>query len=214
MTAIRVAASNLQASWLADTGRREQSDLILAEVERLTRLFQNVLEMARLDAGAVAPDVRWVHPSEIFEAARDQVEHTLGGQQVDVESDSDLLVRVDPRLTASALAQVLENAVHYGRGGPIEVRLSVSSAGLSIVVRDRGPGITPADLPHLFDRFYRGVDAKRRTSGTGMGLAIARGMLAAERGRIWAENCPDGGARFSIELPAETQAALPAEQAL
>ena len=214
LTAIRVAASNLQASWLADIGRREQSDLILAEVERLTRLFQNVLEMARLDAGAVAPDVRWVHPSEIFEAARDQVEHTLGGQQVDVESDSDLLVRVDPRLTASALAQVLENAVHYGRGGPIEVRLSVSSAGLSIVVRDRGPGITPADLPHLFDRFYRGVDAKRRTSGTGMGLAIARGMLAAERGRIWAENCPDGGARFSIELPAETQAALPAEQAL
>src|SRR6266436_6590454 len=82
LTAIRVAASNLQASWLADADRREQSDLILAEVERLTRLFQNILEMARVDAGAISPDVRWVHPSEIFEAARDQIEHTLRDHRV------------------------------------------------------------------------------------------------------------------------------------
>jgi two-component system, OmpR family, sensor histidine kinase KdpD len=214
LTAIRVAASNLQASWLADGDRREQSDLILAEVERLTRLFQNILEMARIDAGAVSPEVRWVHPSEIFEAACDQVEHTLRDHQVEVESDSEMLVRVDPRLTASALAHILENAAQYGRGGAITARLSVSPQGLAIVVRDRGPGIAAADLPHLFDRFYRGADAKRRVSGTGMGLAIARGMLAAEHGRIWAENCPDGGAQFSIAIAAETQAAIPVEQAL
>lgn len=214
LTAIRVAASNLQASWLADGDRREQSDLILAEVERLTRLFQNILEMARIDAGAVSPDVRWVHPSEIFEAARDQVEHTLRDHQVEVESDSEMLVRVDPRLTASALAHILENAAQYGWGGAITVRLSVSPQGLGIVVRDRGPGIAAADLPHLFDRFYRGADAKRRVSGTGMGLAIARGMLAAEHGRICAENCPGGGAQFSIAVSAETQAAIPVEQAL
>ena len=66
----------------------------------------------------------------------------------------------------------------------------------------------------MFDRFYRGTEAKHRASGTGMGLSIARGMIAAEHGRIWAENCPDGGARFSIQVPAETRAALPAEQAL
>ena len=74
--------------------------------------------------------------------------------------------------------------------------------GLVIAVRDHGPGIAPADLPHLFDRFYRGDAAKARASGTGMGLWIARGLLAVEQGRIWAENCPDGGAQFTIAVPA------------
>jgi two-component system, OmpR family, sensor histidine kinase KdpD len=213
LTAIGVAASNLQASWLGDSERRDQSDLILAEVERLARLFQNILEMARIDAGAVAPDIRWVYPLEIVEAARDQIEHTLRDRSIEIDATSDVLVRVDPRLTSSALAQVLENAVHYGRGSAIAVKLWVSADGLAIRVQDRGPGIAAADLPHLFDRFFRGADAKRRTSGTGMGLAIARGLLAAEQGRIWAENRPDGGAQFSIVVPAEVQPA-PAEQAV
>ena len=73
-------------------------------------------------------------------------------------------------------------------------------------MRDHGPGIAPADLPHLFERFYRGDAAKARASGTGMGLWIARGLLAVEHGRIWAENCPDGGAQFTIVVPAATKA--------
>ena len=77
LTAIRVAATNIQAPSLTADDRREQSELILAEVERLTRLFQNILEMARIDAGAIATDSRWAHPSEIIAAARDQVDHTL-----------------------------------------------------------------------------------------------------------------------------------------
>jgi signal transduction histidine kinase len=68
-------------------------------------------------------------------------------------------------------------------------------------VRDHGPGIAPADLPRLFERFYRGDAAGARTSGTGMGLWIARGLLAAEHGRVWAENAPDGGAVFTIAVP-------------
>ncbi len=83
LTAIRVAASNLQASWPDERERREQSDLILTEVDRLTRLFQNILEMARIDAGAVTEDTRWVAPSEIVEAARASVEHALRGRTVD-----------------------------------------------------------------------------------------------------------------------------------
>jgi two-component system sensor histidine kinase KdpD len=212
LTAIRVAASNLKAGWLGETDRRDQSDLILVEVERLTRLFHNILEMARIDAGGIAADVRWVHPAEIFEAARDQVEHTLRQHRLDFESDSDRLIRLDPRLTASALAHLLENAAQYtAPGSPIAVKMSITSEGLTVRVRDHGPGITPADLPRVFDRFYRGTAARQRTSGTGMGLSIARGMLAAERGRIWAENCADGGAQFTILVPAESKAATAAE---
>jgi two-component system sensor histidine kinase KdpD len=213
LTAIRVAASNLKAAWLRDGDRQEQSDLILAEVERLNRLFQNILEMARIDAGAIAADLRWVHPEEIFEAACDQVEHTLKPHRVDVESESDDVVRLDPRLTAAALAHLLENAAQYtGPQSPIGVKMSVSPEGLTIAVRDHGPGIAAADLPHLFDRFYRGEEARRRISGTGMGLSIARGILAAEGGRIWAENCPNGGAEFTIVVPGESRAAATADQ--
>src|SRR5262249_50853566 len=128
LTTIRVAASNLRASWLSDPDRRDQSDLILTEVERLTRLFHNILEMAPIDAGAVAADLRWVYPSEIFEAARDQVEHAIRYHPLELTSESDYLVRVDPRLTASALAHLLENAAQYAPPGTsIAVTMSVSA---------------------------------------------------------------------------------------
>jgi signal transduction histidine kinase len=90
------------------------------------------------------------------------------------------------------------------------VSAGVSNNELRITVRDRGPGIDPADLPHLFERFYRGVAAQMRASGTGMGLWIARGLLAAEGGHVWADNCPDGGAEFTVAIPAFAQTAAPA----
>jgi two-component system sensor histidine kinase KdpD len=206
LTAIRVAASNLQASWPNEQERGEQSEIILAEVDQLTRLFQNILEMARIDAGAVTEDTRWVAPSEIVDAARSRVEHALEGRVVDLSVESERLVRLDPRLTAAALSHLLENAAQYAPdGSPIDVVAAVVDEGLTIAVRDHGPGIPPPDLAHVFERFYRGANAKRRRSGTGMGLAIARGMLAVERGRISAENCADGGARFTLVVPAEVK---------
>jgi two-component system sensor histidine kinase KdpD len=206
LTAIRVAASNLQASWPDERERREQSDLILTEVDRLTRLFQNILELARIDAGAVTEDMRWVAPSEIIEAARSRVEPALRGRAIEIAVDDERLVRLDPRLTSAALSQLLENAAHYAPPpSPIQVSASVTDGGLAIAVRDHGPGVPDADLPHVFERFHRGANAKDRRSGTGMGLAIARGMLAVERGRLFAENCADGGARFTIVVPAEAR---------
>jgi two-component system sensor histidine kinase KdpD len=212
LTAIRVAASNLQASWLSDDDRREQSQLVLAEVERLTRLFQNILEMARIDAGGISMESRWVDPSEIIEAARDQVEQALRQHTVEVQVDDSRLVHLDPRLTAAALAHLLENAAQYAPArSVITVAAVVSANDLEISVRDRGAGVAEADLPHLFERFYRGGEAKRRASGTGMGLSIARGLLAVEQGRVWGENCPGGGARFTIRIPVKTTAVASSE---
>ena len=168
LTAIRVAASNLKTSELSPDDRLEQSDVILAEVERLTRLFQNILEMARIDTGKIAAESLWSHPTEIIAAARDQVDHTLRPHPIEVKTEGDVLVRLDPRLTATAIAHVLENAAQYSApGSPIEIGARVSGNELVVQVRDHGPGVAPADLPHLFDRFYRGVAARNRTSGTG-----------------------------------------------
>jgi two-component system sensor histidine kinase KdpD len=202
LTAIRVAAGNLKASWLSPEDRAEQGELILAEVERLARLFHNVLEMARIDTGAIEKDVRWTHPSEILEAARDRVEHTLKGHRVSVTVDADVPVQLDALLTSSAVAHVLENAAHYAPlGTSIEVTAALIGPHLQVTVRDHGPGIAPADLPRVFDRFYRGSASHERRSGSGLGLWIARGLLAAQDGRVWAENCADGGAQFTMAVP-------------
>ena len=133
-------------------------------------------------------------------AARDQVEHLLSGHRIEVNVERDVPVRVDPRLTATALAHLLENAAQYTPSqSMIGIQAQIGEDGLLIHVRDQGTGIAPADMPHLFERFYRGDAARARASGTGMGLWIVRGLLAAEGGRAWAENCPEGGARFSFD---------------
>jgi K+-sensing histidine kinase KdpD len=206
LTAIRVAASNLQASWLTPDERFEQSAIVLAEVERLTRLFQNILDMARIEAGGVSAADRWVHPSEIVSAARDLVPQALRNHVVEVAIKADRLVKVDPRLTAAALSHLLENAAQYSPPAtPIEVVADVSAEGVMFTVRDHGPGVPIADLPHLFERFYRGGYGRKRLAGTGMGLSIARGLIAVEHGRVWAENCEDGGAKFTIVVSADSK---------
>jgi two-component system sensor histidine kinase KdpD len=206
LTAIRVAASNLQSPQLDPGQLREQGALILGEAERLSRVFENILEMARIDAGAVATDLRWAHPSEIVAEARAHVERATRDHVLRVNVDPDTPVRLDPRLTAAALAHVIENAAQYApAGSDIDITVRVAEDGLAISVRDHGRGISAEDLPRLFERFYRGDATKSHIAGTGMGLSIARGLLAAEHGRIWGENCPDGGAQFTIVVPAESK---------
>ena len=208
LTAIRVAAGNVDAPELTPAERAEQREVILAEVERLTRLFENLLEMARIDAGALERSARWTHPSEIVSAARTQVEHILAGHDVVVRLEPDEPVRLDPRLTAAALAHLLENAAQYTpAGSAIDVHAQTDPDGFRIAVRDHGAGLDAADLPHLFERFYRGANATGRTSGTGMGLGIVRGLMDAAGGRVWAENAPGGGAMFTLVVPAETRVA-------
>ncbi|RPJ74050.1 MAG: DUF4118 domain-containing protein, partial [Acidobacteria bacterium] len=144
LTAIRIAASNVGGSWLSDGERAEQGEIILAEVERLTRLFQNVIEMARIDAGAVSTDARWTYPSEIVAAARDQVEQSLRRHRLDVHTQDDVAVRVDPRLVAAALAQILQNASQYTPPGTtVRLEAGVADGALTVRVRDHGPGLMP-----------------------------------------------------------------------
>jgi two-component system, OmpR family, sensor histidine kinase KdpD len=207
LTALKVAAINLQSNALSADDRDEQADVVITEVERLTRLFENILDMARIDAQAVAATRRWVHPSEIWEAALDQVSHSFSRHAIDLKLDEAVMVFLDPRLTAAALTRVLENAAKYA---PLDTTISIAMraapAEFTITVSDQGPGIAPADLPRIFDRFFRGELTGRRVGGTGMGLPIARGLLLAENGRITAENRSEGGTRVTMIVPAEMRA--------
>jgi two-component system, OmpR family, sensor histidine kinase KdpD len=213
LTAVTVAANNLDAVWLTPEQRREQAEIVRAELGRLNRLFQDLVDMARIETNAVDAELEWVEPTEIVEAAARQVEPALRLHQLIVRDGTDkALVRLDPRLTSAALAHLLENAAQYSPAGSVvTVDLAMGCDELTIAVRDHGRGIGPEDLERVFERFYRGVDARQQRFGTGMGLAIARGLLAAERGRVWAENNPEGGAVFTIAVPVETRTAAVAE---
>ncbi len=173
LTAIRVAASNLQASWLTPDERLEQNRIVLDEVDRLTRLFQNILDMARIEAGEVSADARWVHPSEIVGAARDLVPQALRHHPLDVEIVSDVLVKVDPRLTAAALSHLLENAAQYSPpGARIEVIAWSGGGEMTLLDRRRhGPGNRRGRPPAIVRAVvYRGGNGKKRAGGAGMGL--------------------------------------------
>src|SRR6185503_18286471 len=130
---------------------------------------------------------------------------SLAGHNLHVDASVDRAVHIDPRLTSSALAQLLENAARYSpAGSTIDVHAFVRDGEVRISVCDVGSGLPPADLARLFEPFFRGT-AARATTGTGMGLAIARGLLSAQQGRTWAENKDGGGARFWIAVPAESR---------
>ena len=207
LTAVRVAVENLRGD-LPEPERRTQAGAAMTELERLTRLFQDILDMARIDAAAIRIERQWVTAADVVDAALAHVRHAVEGHALRVEADGEMEVEIDPRLTSVALAHVIENAAHYSPvDQPIVVRAQVAEDGLRISVTDQGPGLDPGELEHLFERFYRGRTARQATFGTGMGLSITRGLLSAAGGRIWAENAPGAGAMFSLAVPGSVRAA-------
>jgi len=130
LTAVTIAANNLNAAALTAEERQEQAGIVRAELDRLNRMFQDIVDMARIETRSVAAEKEWVQPAEIVEAAARQVESSCDEHPLDVELNGDRsLVRVDPRLTSAALAHVLENAGQYSPAGtPIDINvLEISS---------------------------------------------------------------------------------------
>jgi len=208
LTAIRVAVENLRGD-LAATDRRAQAGAAVAELDRLTRLFQDILDMARIDAAAIRVDRQWVAAADVVDAAVAHVRPALEGHAFRVDADMDREVEIDPRLTSVALSHLLENAAQYSPANQeIVVYARVEGDGLHVSVTDHGPGLDLAELDHLFERFYRGKSARQAAFGTGMGLSITRGLLAAAGGRVWAENVPGAGARFSLVVPGAVRATM------
>ena len=151
------------------------------------------------------------HVAEGLGAARlvPEQRHALDGHTLRVSADADTVVEIDPRIASMALSHLLENAAHYSaRDHQIAIDARALSDELRVTVTDAGPGLDPDESEHLFERFFRGRRARQLVPGTGMGLAITRGLLSAAGGRVWAENAPNAGARFTIVLPGRTRAAV------
>jgi two-component system sensor histidine kinase KdpD len=182
--------------------------LTLAETEtaRLSTMVGNLLDMNRLDAGAVVVRTAAVEPAELAAEALRSAAVALAGRQVHNEVRADgAALQVDASLFETALANVLENAGKYAPpGSAIWIRSGEAAGAGWIEVQDEGPGF-PQPIEPMFEKFSRGVSGDGRPPGTGLGLSIARGFLEAQGGRVEAENLADGkGARVRLSAPLAT----------
>jgi two-component system, OmpR family, sensor histidine kinase KdpD len=194
------AASTLLDDGIAPPVRRELTESILQEAERLNRLVQNLLDMTRVEAGTLRVHRDWQPLEEVIGSALGRAERMLAGREVTTRLPSDLtLVPLDSILIEQVLVNLLENAAKYTPGGSaIEVGARVREGTVEVTVADTGPGIRPGEEARLFEKFYRG---RTDRGGAGLGLAICKGIITAHGGRIWVESRDGGGACFRFTLP-------------
>jgi two-component system, OmpR family, sensor histidine kinase KdpD len=196
------ASSLLEANTPLDAStHRELLETIQEESERLSRLVNNLLQMTRLESGALQLRRDWHPLEEVVGAALERLKRPLTGRPVMTRVPEDLPpVPIDDVLIEQVLINLLDNAAKYTPvGSPIEVAAWADEGGVMVEVADRGPGLAAGEEGHVFEKFYRGRPAK--AGGAGLGLAICRGFIEAHGGRIWAENRPEGGATFRFTIP-------------
>jgi two-component system sensor histidine kinase KdpD len=181
--------------------RRELVETVCDEAERLERLVSNLLDMTRLDSGAVEPKREWVPLVEVIGSALTRLERRLAGRAITTTIADDVpLLSIDPVLVEQLFVNLLENAAKYTPpGSPIELTAAREGGTIVVEVRDHGPGLPPGAEEKVFERFFRGAHATVR--GVGLGLPISRAIAQAHGGRLAAANRPGGGAVFRLTLP-------------
>lgn len=193
----------LESGHLTDPAQRELVKTIHDESDRLTHLVGNLLDITRLESGAVRINRQWQPLEEIVGSALNRLESTLAGRKITTSLPSDLpLVAVDGVLIEQVLVNLLENAVKYTpAGSPIEIRATGDPSLVTVTIADHGPGLAPGEEVKVFAKFVRGTAAGNQR-GVGLGLAICKAIIDAHGGCIWAEPRPAAtGAVFRFTLP-------------
>jgi two-component system sensor histidine kinase MprB len=194
VTSLRTNAEVLLADTKLDEEDRQRllADVVEQAAE-LSALVSDLIEVAR---GDLPPDaVEDVRLDELVEEALHRARRNA--PEVDFSARlQPVLIQGNPERLSRAINNLLDNAAHHAGGSRVEVDVDASE----VRVRDHGAGIDEQDLPHVFDRFYRGVDSRSR-QGSGLGLAIVRQVAEQHHGTVTAANAPDGGAVFTLTLP-------------
>lgn len=185
--------------------RRDLAQTIQADAERLGRYTRNLLDMTRLEGGAVRARLDWIDVAEALGAVASQARRLHPGVEIVVTPPAQpWLVRADDMLLEQALLNYVENAAEWaGDGGRLQLSAAPVDGGLGLMVDDDGPGVGPDDIDHVFEKHYRGGDPAARRLGPGLGLSIVRGFAEAMGARAIAESPSpvSGGARFSLVFP-------------
>lgn len=176
--------------------------VIEEEADRLTSLIEDLLDASRLQSGALALKRTEVYLPDLVRQliegfGKQTTHHHLSA---DFPPNFPVIVADESRLR-QVISNLLANALKYAPHGEIQITGEIRPDQVIISVSDQGPGIDQADLPHVFDRFYRSIEAVKKNKGAGLGLYLARAIIEAHRGRIWVENRNSGGAQISFSLP-------------
>ena len=206
------------SSSLAESGehmcadeRRALAGSVFREARRMSEHVAKILQMTRLENGAMAPDRDWASMAEIVGSVLQRLQERLASHRVIVEVPAELpLVRVDASLVEQALGNLLENAAsHTPANTVVRVRVERRPDDLVVSVEDYGTGMADVDLARVFEKFHHGT-AEGSAGGVGLGLAICRAIVRLHDGQAWAERMPGGGAAFRFTLPLEAPPPAPA----
>lgn len=217
LTSIKASATTLLAEMQAEDGgndpvrldaegRYELLEVINEETDRLNRFVENMVELARLEAGELHLRRRWGSVEEIVALARDRASELTAKHPIELSIERELpSARVDANLLAEVLYSLIDNAAKYSpRNSPIKITANrAENEMILLAVEDQGPGIPPEMRVRVFDKFFRVAnDGSHQPSGLGMGLAIARGIVEAHGGRIWIESGENQrGTRVNLLIP-------------
>jgi two-component system sensor histidine kinase KdpD len=216
LSSIKAAASSLlqdDVQW-NDEEKRSFAQAIESEADRLNRLVGNLLDMSRIEEGVLKLEKDHYSITELAHGVLEHMQPLLRQREIHTHLEENLpLLDFDYIQMDQVLTNLIENAVRYTpRDTPIDISLTQKEGEILITVADRGPGIPQADLERIFDKFYRVQRDKRKSNyptGSGLGLAVCKGVVEAHGGRIWAQNREDGGAIFSVTLPIKKSKTLP-----
>jgi len=206
LTSMKAAVTSLLTSPNPDAAQsRELLSIIDEECDRLNHLVEEAGEMAKLEAGEVTLDLGPTPVNEIIEAALAHCRSALAERHVDVRLSPNLpMVRADLERAKEALVQLIDNANLYSRKDePITITAELTGDAITTSVADRGPGIDDFEQTMIFDKFYRGKDQRYLVRGTGMGLPIAKAIIAAQQGNISVTSQLGHGSVFSFILPVD-----------
>jgi len=182
---------------------QDSLSVIEEEADRLAALIEDLLDVSRLQAGGWKLHNDEVRVQELAHrlAERFARQHPDRGFQ-SIFPEEFPAVRADEERLTQVISNLISNAVKYSPpGSPVEIRGRLLPEEVVVTVSDAGPGILPAELPHIFERFYRAEDAVRHTKGTGLGLYLAKAIVEAHGGRIWVEPSPGAGTHIAFSLP-------------
>lgn len=192
-----------------DALRRELLTTINEETDRLNRIVGELLEMSRIEAGAISQARSWHDLDELIVAVVEDLRPRLQSHPLQLDVPNDLpWVRVSYQQIEQVLRNLLENAAHYTPpASPIEVWARAEGTAVRVEVRDRGPGVAAELRERIFEKFVRAAAPERHAEGSGLGLAICKGLIDAHGGQIWVAERAEGGAVFSFTLPIDSSAA-------
>jgi two-component system sensor histidine kinase KdpD len=211
LATIRAAAGTLRGTGVADdAARRESVDAIEREVEYLNRLVTNLLDLSRIEAGAIRANVEPFEIDDVVGATIERLATRFDGRPLEYVAGTEV-VAADPVFLDAALTNVVENALrHTPPGTRLRVSTDVVDRLARLTVDDAGPGVPDELLPRLFEKFYRVPGSRASRHGTGIGLAVVQGLVEAMGGHVAARRSELGGLAIDIDLPL---AQVPAELA-